>query len=117
MTIAQKIAEAIGKKAFAHGTVPGYLTQLDLAEIQEQFKLNLYLISQDEESGYDTYDSAVVCAANKDEAIKIHPGGKWSDNKHDYIWASSPSNVQAKLIGVASKSMAKGVVLASFNAG
>lgn len=30
--------------------------------------MKLYLISQDVNNGYDTYDSAVVCAANEAEA-------------------------------------------------
>lgn len=37
--------------------------------------MNLYLIWQDENNDYDTYDSAIVCAKSGDEAVKIHPSG------------------------------------------
>ena len=80
--------------------------------------MNLYLISQDENTDYDTYDSAIVAAENDKEAVNIHPdgyNGKWS-GKYS-TWASSPSNVSSKLIGKAGKSVEKGIVLASFNAG
>ena len=76
--------------------------------------MNLYLIWQDENMGYDTYDSCIVCAENIDEACKIHPNGNWED---DLEWASSPSKVYARLIGKAESCIPKGVVLASFNAG
>lgn len=35
--------------------------------------MNLYLISQSINNGYDTYDSAVVAAESKDKARCIHP--------------------------------------------
>ena len=58
--------------------------------------MNLYLLTQDVNMGWDTYDSAIVCAESEEEAVKIHPNGE---------------------IGVADESIEKGVVLASFNAG
>lgn len=83
--------------------------------------MNLYLISQDEHNSYDTYDAAIVCADNEDEARKINPsGGGWKDpNLHSYMysWASKPANVKVTLIGKAEDHMHKGIVLASFNAG
>lgn len=37
--------------------------------------MKLYLISQDEEHGYETYDSAVIAAENEMAARCIHPSG------------------------------------------
>lgn len=74
--------------------------------------MKLYLISQDSNNNYDTYDSAVVAARNAEEAKKtkigdIGPYGSWV----------SPSKVEVKLIGTAVKGTEEGVLLGSFNAG
>ena len=84
--------------------------------IREQLsnRLNLYLISQDENKDWDTFDSAVVAAANEEEARNIHPGGP--DRNWDYTWTSSAVHVKVKLIGKATQGVS-GVVCASFNAG
>ena len=84
--------------------------------------MNLYLISQDENRDWDSYDSAVVCAESEDEAREIHPSGHSDPWTPLYpgttgTWASSPDNVSVELIGEAESSIEKGVVLASFNAG
>ncbi len=76
-------------------------------------KLNIYLISQDVNKEYDTYDSAVVIAENEDDARIIHPGCTF-DNF--YTWAN-PNNVKVKLVGTALPDLKRGVVCASFNAG
>jgi len=84
--------------------------------------MNLYLISQNKNRGWDTYDSAVVCANNEEDARIIHPGGRRKDwhESESYMftidWAT-PANVQVKFIGRASKAIPRGVVCASFNAG
>jgi len=97
--------------------------------------MNLYLISQSVNGGYDTYDSAVVAAKSEDAAQKVSPseyyvwhddGGwhfKYSDGSekaegaHRYDWAE-PSKVKAELIGVAVDGTEAGTVIcASFNAG
>lgn len=78
--------------------------------------MNLYFISQKENNGYDTYDSAVVCAPDEEAARLIHPGGgNWGDTYG--TWAFNPSGVKVELIGVADPSVKQGIVLASFNAG
>lgn len=79
--------------------------------------MNLYLIWQEENMDYDTYDSAIVCAENMDEACKIHPNGSPWNHEYDNEWASSPDKVYARLIGKAESYIPKGVILASFNAG
>ncbi len=80
--------------------------------------MNLYLLTQDEENGYDTYDSVVVAAESEDEARLIHPSGwvvKWSDFRG--VWCRSPESVAVEKIGKAKTGTLSGVVLASFNAG
>lgn len=84
--------------------------------------MNLYLIWQEENMGYDTYDSGIVCAENIDEACKIHPNSNYKgysqkDWENDLEWATSPENVHCRLIGKAESYIPKGVILASFNAG
>ncbi len=37
--------------------------------------MNLYLISQAENNGWDTYDAVVVAATNEDEARAVNPNG------------------------------------------
>jgi hypothetical protein len=72
--------------------------------------MKLWLISQDFNSGWDTFDSAVVAADSEEEArnTQVDPyGGAWC----------KPEHVQVRLIGEALPLTSAGVVLASFNAG
>lgn len=94
--------------------------------------MKLYLLSQEMNRGYDTYDSVVVCAENEEEARIINPGGfyvwendSWcfhfsdgrkSFEKRDDTWCL-PSEVKVEEIGIANDSVKAGVVLSSFNAG
>jgi len=80
--------------------------------------MKLYLISQTERDGYDTYDSAIVCAESANDAAAIHPEGQaaWED-KNWHAWARTPDNVKAEYIGEAATGIEKGIILASFNAG
>lgn len=89
--------------------------------------MNIYLISQTENLGYDKYDSAVVVAESEEQAKSIHPSGRLFDpDAEDYLrwdytfssWASNPENVKATWIGTAGSHLNAGhVVCASFNAG
>jgi hypothetical protein len=88
--------------------------------------MNLYLISQDTNNGYDTYDSAVVCAESEDAARHIHPAHSnnswlWGHDEGPLEWDASdwttPGLVTVKLLGTAAPGMERGVVCASFNAG
>jgi hypothetical protein len=91
--------------------------------------LNLYLLTQEDNNGYDTYDSCVVAAASPEDAVLIDPGGDvwsaktsqwksdlWSHGLGSRTWAKSPASVKTKLVGVAAEGVT-GVVCASFNAG
>jgi hypothetical protein len=95
--------------------------------------LKLWIIEQEENGGYDTYDSAVVAAMTEEEAKRIHPSGNpkknWTDDmlgkddlgswQYSYgTWATHPDNVKATVIGDAHASVTVGdVICASFNAG
>jgi len=95
--------------------------------------MKLFLISQNENNRYDTYDSAVVVAANSDEARLIHPDGYTIWLEYRWVWghangefrdASSdgtwtvPAKVSAEYIGEAAEHLSVGaIVCSSFNAG
>ena len=74
--------------------------------------MELYLISQDINNDYDTYDSAVVCAENEEEARNMYPGGYVST----VTWCL-PKDVKVDHIGSAKNGTEKGVICSSFNAG
>jgi hypothetical protein len=79
--------------------------------------MKLWLIKQDVNNGYDTYDSAVVAAPTAEAAQQIHPS-KYPDWGSEYdCWAKSPDQVTVKYIGEAAKGIGEGVVITSFNAG
>jgi hypothetical protein len=77
--------------------------------------MNLYLISQSINNGYDTYGSAVVAAETEEMARHMHPCGEPLTNDNDWNWAPSES-VAVRLIGIAIDCEV-GVVCANFRAG
>ena len=78
--------------------------------------MNLYLIWQKVNTGYDTWDSMVVAAPHEFAARKIRPDGELRVGDSDMYWAST-EYVHVKLIGRAVRGTKKGKILASFNAG
>ena len=81
--------------------------------------MKLFLISQSENTDYDSFDSAVVCAPDEDTARRMHPsngeiGSDWS--RPFGSWCSSPDAVTVKYIGEAATGIEQGVVCSSFNA-
>ena len=79
--------------------------------------MKIYKISQKENNGYDTFDSAVVFAEDEEKARKIHPEGKRYWGKPYPTWCSSPDLVKVEYLGEAKDGAKEGVVLGSFNAG
>ena len=87
--------------------------------------MKLYLISQTENTDYDTYDSAVVMAENEEQARLISPHTglvmtEWEWKQKYSDWCSCPDNVSVTYLGEASAEQAKKdnpLILASFNAG
>ena len=94
--------------------------------------MNIYKLSQTINNDYNTYDSCVVIAENKKEAVKVHPNGyqNWDtrgqksedncvyENFDVDDWAEI-KDIKVEFIGIADKSLDTEikVVCASFNAG
>ncbi len=82
--------------------------------------MKLYLLSQDVNTDYDTYDSCVVCAKNEEDAKTIHPSnriGPVNINRENYGSWCGLNDVKVEYIGRPSKGLKRGVICASFNAG
>jgi hypothetical protein len=102
-------------------------------------KLNIYLVSQSENTHYDAYDSFVCYAENEEQARNMPPDydgidgytnnitGKferyaypakleidWSEIQ--YHWASDPGQVKVQLLGTGEAEKPV-VICSSFNAG
>jgi hypothetical protein len=86
-------------------------------------RLKLYLLTQNDNNGYDTYDSCVVCAKDEKEAKTISPEGgifvETAGKKSSWrtAWALRASSITCEEIGTANSDQKKGVILSSFNAG
>jgi hypothetical protein len=79
--------------------------------------MNLYLISQTANEGWDTYDGAVVAAESEEAARSTRPSSyPLRPGEKDDTW-TDPENVSVVLIGVAVEGTKSGVICASFNAG
>jgi len=80
--------------------------------------MNLYLISQNKNSDWDTYDSAVVAALSEGDARKINPDGEWQEEDFPFggwVKYSEIRCIEVKYLG--ETILERGVILASFNAG
>lgn len=93
-------------------------------------QVNLYLISQEDVRGYDTFDSAVVAAESEEQARTIHPQyNEWAGEEVSFIpkpeadvllydtWTNDPTQVSVKLLGTALPGTKVSVICSSFNAG
>lgn len=82
--------------------------------------MKLWLISQDANNGYDTFDSAVVVAETEEAARKIHPSDTWEEKEREYgcsrTWTTELHRVKVQYLGNATDGLPL-VVCASFNAG
>ena len=96
--------------------------------------MKLFKISQNVNNGYDTYDEAIVCAKDKNEAQHSCVCGfhKFHHNKLWFQYADGTEreeergccrgwakfeDVKVEYIGEAKKGLKKGVICASYNAG
>lgn len=95
--------------------------------------IRLYLVEQDYNTGYDTYDSVVVAAKSVKDAIRMDPSGlrEWSDELGSWMFVSASglktqedhtawapiSQLTCRCIGRAKEGTKPGIILASFNAG
>ena len=74
--------------------------------------MNLYYISQDENTVRNTYHAAIVAAKTAGEAREIHPCGDW--DRVD-VWCYEHKSVKVVYIGKAKGGTKSGVVLTSFS--
>jgi hypothetical protein len=85
--------------------------------------VKLYLLSQTENGGYDTFDSAVVAAENEEEARMIYPGhhseGTIWDGREKSMFGTwcDAHYVDVDYLGEAREGTEGGIIVASFNAG
>ena len=86
--------------------------------------MKLFLIAQEKNQDYDTYDSAVVCAPNEEKAKRTHPSTQGIEDwpKQSCMGTWVPFNhvekyVKVTYLGEAAEGVKEGVVCASFNAG
>jgi len=82
--------------------------------------MKLYKLSQNENSGYDTYDSAVVAAESENDARMIHPGPwheDWDGREENCGDWCDTEFVKVDYLGEAKEDTISGVIVASFNAG
>ena len=80
--------------------------------------MKLYLLEQNDNNDYDTYDSCLVCAENEADARTIDPDGNtFEENNRWSSWARSKEAITCQEIGEANGKQQRGVVIASFNAG
>lgn len=90
---------------------------------QTRGRMYLWLISQGNNTGYDTFDSAVVVASTQEIARTVHPRhgvqNHGASEPHDlYDW-TTPDLVIVKCVGIADRKYTKEgeIICASFNAG
>lgn len=80
--------------------------------------MKLYLLEQNDNNDYDTYDSCLVCAENEADARTIDPDGNtFEENKQWSSWAKGKEAITCEEIGEANDKQERGVIIASFNAG
>ena len=80
--------------------------------------MNIYLIWQNENIGYDTYDSVVVAAENEESAKLIHPNEISEKPWGSRSWCNHPDHVKVELVGKYEGTKTEPhVILSSFNAG
>ena len=80
--------------------------------------MKLYLLEQNDNNGYDIYDSLLVCAENEADAITIGPDGELFKEADEWAdWALSKESITCKEIGEANEMQERGVIISSFNAG
>ena len=81
--------------------------------------MNIYLLSQNKATGWDSFDSCIVAAETEDQAIMIHPDGRdtWDGSNESFDEWCSYKHVNIKLIGTTLPDIISGVILSSYNAG
>ena len=79
----------------------------------KEFKMNIYLLSQNVSHGYDTFDAMVVAADDVIEAKTLSMEKAYGADS----WTDKYGDITAKIVGYAVIGTSKGVLLGSFHAG
>lgn len=80
--------------------------------------MKLYVLSQNVNNRYDTYDSILVAAESPEDAKTIDPYDKPFEDKGEYTsWVHSMDDIKVVEIGIANDGAVRGVIMTSFNAG
>ena len=87
--------------------------------------MNLYLVTQNANTGQYAYEFAVVAAETEEEAKAIHPydenmpvlDGHFIGPYCLDTWAESVDQVKAEYLGIAKEGTKKGIIVTSFNEG
>ena len=86
--------------------------------------MNLYLISQSVNTGYDTFRAAVVAAETDEIARRLHPrfGGDFANLDREGQWDphhewAEPESVMVELLGAAKGEAKSGVILSDYHPG
>lgn len=77
--------------------------------------MKLYLISQDVNNGYDTWNAFVVCAKNEEDAKTVRE----LDPVDEFYggWVKDTNDIKVEYLGNAKPGSKRGIILESFNAG
>lgn len=111
--------------AFVDFSIVKVIRNNSTIQSEQNKNMNIYLLEQDLNNDYDTYDSCVVIAENETAARKIHPwdgikcgaNGKWTGGEQYWVRFDEIDQIKVTLIGTAIEGKDSGVVCASFNAG
>ena len=76
--------------------------------------MKLYLLRQNDNYKYNTYDSCLVCAENEADAKTITPDGDvFKEDEMFSSWAMKASAISCEEIGEANKKQKRGIIIAS----
>ena len=81
--------------------------------------MKLFLLSQNTNNEWDTYDSAVVCAESEEDAKTIHPQGldyKVGEEQERFDTWVMLSNVIVEYLGEAREDSERRIICSSYNA-
>ncbi len=81
--------------------------------------VNLYRLTQNDVTGFDTYSNVIVAAYTVGQAAHIRPDGRlWGEERDFPEWTDHPENVKVELIGQAADHIKDGDILcSSYHAG
>jgi hypothetical protein len=66
--------------------------------------MNLYLLTQEENTGEGTFDSCIVVATDEESAKNVHPASDW--DRVD-VWADDSKDVTVIFLGKAREDLEK----------